>query len=143
MTLVVVPIRYPLTVQSRATLTTAQAVADRHDGVLSVLHVDGSTAGRRVPHDTLKHAAETALGPLPNARYVSRSALLVKETIVEEVRAQAADIVVVGTQQVGHVRRVLKRVLGHADIGRSLRNRLECEIVMASAGPTTPGTSAD
>ena len=143
MTLVVVPIRYPLTAQSRATLNTAQEVAERHDGILSVLHVDGSTAGRRVPHDTLKHAIETALGPLPNARYVSRSALLVEETIVEEVRAQEADVVVVGTQQVGRVRRFLRRVFGQSDIGRSLRNRLECEIVMASAGPATPGSSAD
>jgi nucleotide-binding universal stress UspA family protein len=133
MTLVVVPIRYPLTAQSRATLATAHEVAETHDRVLAVLYVNGSPGGRRVSHDMLKHAVETALSPLPTARYASQSGLFVEETILEEVREQEADIVVIGTQQIGRVRRLLRRILGQPDIERLLRERIECENVLAPA----------
>jgi nucleotide-binding universal stress UspA family protein len=107
MSAVVVPIRYPLSPQSTATLETARAKAETRDTVLSVTHVARSATGQRIPRDTLKHAVETAIGPLPDARYVSRSGML-----VEEMAAQEVDIVVIGAQQGGRWRQLLRRLLG-------------------------------
>lgn len=136
MTQIVVPIRYPLTASSRATLETACEVAETQEAMLSILHVNSST-GDRVSHETLKHDVETAIGPLPDARYVSRSGILIEELIIDEVQAQAADIVVIGSQQVGRIRRLLRRLLGQPDIERSLRERLDCEIILASTNSIT------
>lgn len=96
MTLVVVPVRYPLSEHSRRTLKTAIDVADEHDAALSVLHIDLYHSSKRVTQSALKNAVEEAFGPLSNTRYAVRPGFLVEETILDEIALEDADIVVIG-----------------------------------------------
>jgi|GEM_PF-555306 len=106
MTLVVVPVRYPLSEHSRATLSRAIDLAEEHDADLTVLHVNLYQESGRVSRSELKRAVESSFGRLPRARYVVRSGFLVEETILEEVAAEAADYVVIGRKQAGRWQRL-------------------------------------
>jgi nucleotide-binding universal stress UspA family protein len=132
MTQVVVPVRYPLSPHSRATLGTAIDVAAEHDAALTVLHVDLYHAGERVSQAELKRAVEREFGSLSDARYVVRDGLLVEETILEEVVSQGADVVVIGEKQTGRWRRMVRRLVDDPDVARYLREKLDCEVVTAS-----------
>ena len=132
MTQVVVPVRYPLTDHSRATLAEAIRVADEREADLSVLHVNLYQQGRRVTRGQLKSAVEKAFGHLPHTRYVVRSGLLVEETILEEIAAQKADVVVIGKKQASRWRSMIRRLVDDADVERFLRNEVDCEVVTAS-----------
>jgi nucleotide-binding universal stress UspA family protein len=133
MTLVVVPVRYPLTSHSTATLSEALRVADERDADLTVLHVnlyqDGSTVGRT----ELKRAVEAEFGDLPRVRYVVRRGFLVEETILEEVAAEGADVVVIGQKQAGRWRRTLRRFLDDPDIETYLKDKLDCTVITVRA----------
>lgn len=131
MTVVVVPVRYPLSEHSRRTLETAIAVADEHDAELTVLHVDLYQANRRVTQSELQRAVETAFGRLPRARYVVRSGFLVEETILNEAATEDADVVVIGRKQTGRWRRMMRRITGEPNIGPFLREQLDCQVVIA------------
>ena len=131
MTLVVVPVRYPLSEHSRRTLETAIDVADEHDAALSVLHVDLYQSGQRVTQSALKGAVEDAFGPLSNTRYAVRPGFLVEETILDEVATEGADVVVIGRQQTSRWRRMIRRVTDEPDVARFLRNQLDCDVVTA------------
>ena len=89
MTQVVVPVRYPLTEHSRATLAKAIDIASEEDASLTVLHVNLYQNGKTVTRAQLKETVEEEFGPLPNARYAVRNGLLVEETILEEVAAES------------------------------------------------------
>lgn len=132
MTLVVVPVRYPLTEHSRATLAEAIRVADERDADLTILHVNLYQNGRRVTRGELKSAVEGAFGRVPRSRYVVRSGLLVEETILDEIAAQKADVVVIGKRQVGRWRSMIGRLVDDPDVERYLREELDCEVVTAS-----------
>ena len=129
MTLVVVPVRYPLTNHSRRTLEQAIEVADERDAALTILHINLYQNGKSVTRTDLKAAVERTFGRLENVRYVVRTGFLVEESILDEVAAEEADIVVIGTRQAGRWRRVLRRFSDNPDINRYLRTHLDCEVI--------------
>lgn len=129
---VVVPVRYPLTPNSRATLKEAIDVATERDASLTVLHVNLYQNNKRVNRRELKDAVERAFGNLPKTRYVVRSGLLVEETILDEVAAQDANVVVIGKNHVSRWRSMLGRLVDDPDIERFLREELDAEVVTAS-----------
>jgi len=130
---VVVPVRYPLSEHSERTLRRAVRVADDRDADLTVLHVDLFQNGRKVTRTDLKRAVEERLGELVNTRYVVRRGFLVEETILEEVAAEEADIVVIGHKQAGRWRRMINSLTNDPDIETFLRERLDCEVITADA----------
>lgn len=133
MTLVVVPVRYPLTSHSRATLAEAVRVADERDADLTVLHVNLYQDNDGVTRTELKRAVESEFGQVPRSRYVVRRGFLVEETILEEVAAEAADVVVIGSKQAGRWRRTLRRFLDDPDIESFLREKLDCTVITVRA----------
>jgi nucleotide-binding universal stress UspA family protein len=133
MTQVVVPVRYPLTAHSRATLAEAIDIAERESAALTVLHVNLYQNGSAVTRRQLKAAVEEAFGPLPNARYAVRNGLLVEETILEEVAAEGADVVVIGKKQAGRWRKMVRRLVDDPDIERFLQDELDCDVITVSS----------
>ena len=131
MSLVVVPVRYPLSEHSRRTLRTAIDVAEERDANLSVLHIDLYQSSQRVTQAELKRAVEREFGRLPNARYAVRTGFLVEETILDEVATEGADVVVIGRKQTSRWRRMIRRVTDEPDVARFLRNQLDCDVVTA------------
>ena len=132
MTLVVVPVRYPLSDHSRATLERASEVAADHDADLTVLHVDLYQSDGDVTRAELKAAIEGAVGRIERARYVVRSGFLVEETILDEVAGEDADYVVIGRKQTSRWRRAVRRLLDDPDVEGFLRRELSCEVITAS-----------
>jgi len=132
MTLVVVPVRYPLSDHSRATLERAAEVAADHDADLTVLHVDLYQSDGDVTRAELKTAVEGAVGRIERARYVVRSGFLVEETILDEVAGEDADYVVIGRKQTSRWRRAVRRLLDDPDVEGFLRRELSCEVITAS-----------
>ena len=130
---VVVPVRYPLSERSRATLEEAIGIAEEREAVLTVLHVNLYRDNGRVTRRQLREAVERAFGTIPNARYVVRRGLLVEETILEEVAAGDADVVVVGKRQASRWRRMMRRLTDDPDIEGYLKNELDAEVVTASS----------
>lgn len=129
---VVVPVRYPLSYHSERTLKTAITTANEHDAELTILHVDLFQDAKQVTRTDLKKAVESRFGTIQNARYVVRRGFLVEETILEEIAAENADIVVIGKKQVGRLRSTINRIIGDPDIESFLRKKLDCEIVPVS-----------
>ncbi|MDY6817841.1 MAG: universal stress protein [Halobacteriales archaeon] len=130
---VVVPVRYPLSRHSRRTLERAIELARDHEAELTVLHVNLYQNQGEVRRTDLKRAVERAFGPLEFARYIVRSGFLVEETILDEIAAENADIVVIGQKQVGRWRSMINRVIGDPDIERYLREALDCQIITVSS----------
>ncbi|WP_115863618.1 universal stress protein [Halorussus litoreus] len=133
MTLVVVPVRYPLTGHSKRTLEEAVRVAEERDAALTVLHVNVYHRGREVTRANLRRAVEAEFGKLPNARCVVREGFLVEETILDEVVAEEADVVVIGHKQASRWRRALRRLTSDPDVETYLRGKLDTEIVTVGA----------
>jgi nucleotide-binding universal stress UspA family protein len=133
MTLVVVPVRYPLSRHSRATLEEAVAIAKEHDADLTVLHVDLYQESRGVNRSDLMRAVEREVGRYDRVRYVVRRGFLVEETILDEVAAEGADVVVIGSKQVGRWRRALSRIFDEPDIEAYLKEKLDCTVVTVTA----------
>lgn len=129
MTLVVVPVRYPLTNHSQRTLERAIEVAKERDASLTILHVDLYQTGRKVRRTDLKNAIEERFGRIDNARYVVRTGFLVEESILDEVAAEDADAVVIGTRQASRFKRLFQRFTDNPDIDRYLRTHLECDVI--------------
>jgi nucleotide-binding universal stress UspA family protein len=131
---VVVPVRYPLSERSKATLAEAIDIAEERGAALTVLHVNLYQDNHRVTRRQLREAVERRFGTLPNARYVVRRGLLVEETILEEVAAGDADVVVVGKRQASRWQRMMRRLTDDPDIEQYLKTELDCEVVTASSG---------
>jgi nucleotide-binding universal stress UspA family protein len=132
MTLVVVPVRYPLSPNSKATLQRGIDLAEEHDAELTVFHVNLYQNSGGVSRVELKDAVEETFGRLDNARYVVRSGFLVEETILDEVAAEGADFVVIGRKQTGRWRRMLRRLVDDPDVETYLKEKLDCTVVTAS-----------
>jgi nucleotide-binding universal stress UspA family protein len=132
MTLVVVPVRYPLSEHSRATLRRAIDLAEEQDADLTVFHVNLYQNSGRVSRSELKRAVEGQFGRLPRARYVVRSGFLVEETILDEVAAEGADYVVIGRKQAGRWRRMMRSLVDDPDVETFLRQQLDCSVVTVS-----------
>ncbi|MDQ2052317.1 universal stress protein [Natronolimnohabitans sp. A-GB9] len=129
MSLVVVPVRYPLSRHSKRTLERAIEIARERDAALTVLHVDLYQNGRKVTRIDLKTAVEQSFGQLENTRYVVRTGFLVEESILDEVAAEDADVVVIGNKQASRLRRIFRRFTDNPDIDEYLRNHLDCEVI--------------
>ncbi|MDG5820580.1 universal stress protein [Natronococcus sp. A-GB7] len=129
MTLVVVPVRYPLSKHSRRTLERAIEVAREREAELTILHVDLYQNGKKVSRIDLKEAVESTFGRIENARYVVRTGFLVEESILDEVAAEEADAVVIGTKQASRLRRLFRRFTDNPDIDGYLRRHLDCEVI--------------
>ncbi|ELY42326.1 universal stress protein [Natronorubrum sulfidifaciens] len=129
MSLVVVPVRYPLSKHSRRTLERAIEVARERDAALTVLHVDLYQNGKKVTRIDLKNAVESTFGRLENTRYVVRTGFLVEESILDEVAAEGADAVVIGSKQASRLRRIFQRFTDNPNIDRYLRTHLDCEVI--------------
>lgn len=133
MTLVVVPVRYPLSEHSRATLREAIGVAEENGAELTVLHVNLYQNDRQVTRTELKRAIEREFGRQENARYVVRTGFLVEETILDEVAEEDADYVVIGRKQTSSWRRMVRRLVDDPDVESYLRSELDCQVITASA----------
>lgn len=133
MTQVVVPVRYPLSDHSRATLEEAIDIAAEEEAALTVLHVNLYQDGRQVTRSQLKSAVEQEFGRLSNTRYSVRKGLLVEQSILEEIAAEEADVVVIGKKQVSRWRQMVRRITDDPDIEEFLRSRLDCRVVTVSA----------
>lgn len=129
MTRVLVPVRYPLTEHSRQTLAEAIEAASECGADLTVFHVNLYHKGRDVTRAQLKRAVEGEFGRVARVRYVVREGFLVEETILEEVAATDADLVVIGRKQMGRWRRAVRRVVGDPDIEGFLREKVDCELL--------------
>lgn len=133
MTLIVVPVRYPLSAHSEHTLEAAIDLAVERNAELTVLHVDLYQEDGKVTRTDLKRAVERAFGRVEGARYAVRQGFLVEQTILDEVAAEEADVVVIGRKQVGRWRRALRSMLGDPDIEAFLARELACELVTVDA----------
>ena len=129
---VVVPVRYPLTEHSRATLAEAIDIAGERDAALTVLHVNLYQNGAATSRRQLKDAVESEFGNLPNTRYVVRRGLLVEETILEEIAAEEADLVVIGKKQASRWRRMIRRLIDDPNVEQYLQSELDCDVVTVS-----------
>lgn len=130
MTRVLVPVRYPLTDHSKRTLERAIEIAEEREAELTVLHVDLYQESGQVTRTQLKRAVERVFGRPPRTRYVVRQGFLVEETILDEVAAESADIVVIGHKQVSRWRRAVGHLLGDPDVESLLQAELDCELVL-------------
>ena len=128
-----VPVRYPLTKHSEATVGEAIRVAEDRDAELTILHVDLYQNSTHATRTELKRAVERRFGRIPTARYVVRKGFLVEETILEEVAAEGADVVVIGSKQAGRWRRMVRKFLSDPDIDSFLREKLDCTVITVSA----------
>ena len=131
MTQVVVPVRYPLSDHSTATLARAIDIAEQRDAQLTVLHVNRYQDGGRTTRGDLKDAVEAQFGRLDRTRYVVRDGLLVEETLLDEIAAEEADVVVIGKKQAGRWRQMIRRLIDDPDIETFLREELDCDVVTA------------
>lgn len=138
MTLVLVPVRYPLTKPSKAAVLTAAEIAQNHDGDLAVLHVNLYQNDRRVRPSQLRQAVERDCGRLPQARYVVRRGLFIEEAIRDEATAEQADIVVLEGTRAGYAQRVRRRLFGTPDVEQFLQKQLDCQIITASTQEQPP-----
>lgn len=128
MTRVVVPVRYPPNENSLATLREAASIAAERDADLTVLHVDLYQDPGSVTRGDLQRAVEDAVGRIDRARYVVRQGFLVEQTILDEVAAEGADVVVIGRKQVSRWRRTLRRLFDEPDVEGFLKEHLDCEV---------------
>ncbi len=133
MTQVVVPVRYPLTEHSRATLAEAIDIAEQRDAALTVLHVNLYQNGTATTRRQLKDAVEAEFGRLSQTRYIVRKGLLVEETILEEIAAEEADVVVIGKKQASRWRRMIRRLIDDPDVEQYLQTELDCDVVTVTA----------
>jgi len=129
MSLVVVPVRYPPSAHSEATLREAVHIAEERDADLTVLHVDLYQNSNNVTRTELKRAVERRIGRIDRARYIVRKGFLVEETILEEIAAEGADVVVIGSKQAGRWRRMVQKLLSDPDIDSFLREKLDCTVI--------------
>ena len=131
MTEVVVPVRYPLTDHSKRTLAKAIDIATERDGQLTVLHVNQFQTNGSVTRAQLKSAVEREFGRLSNVRYLVRKGMFIEETLLDEIIATDADVVVIGKKQAGRWRRMIRRLVDNPDIEHYLRTELDCDVVTA------------
>ena len=131
MTEVVVPVRYPLTDHSKRTLAKAIDIATERDGQLTVLHVNQFQTDGSVTRAQLKSAVEREFGRLSNVRYLVRKGMFIEETLLDEIVATDADVVVIGKKQAGRWRQMIRRLVDNPDVEHYLRTELDCDIVTA------------
>jgi K+-sensing histidine kinase KdpD len=126
---VVVPVRYPLTEHSRQTVREAVRIAEDTDADLTVIHVNLFQDGQEVSQRDLKRAVESDVGQIGDARFVVRRGFVVEETLLEEIAAEDADVVVIGEAQTARWRQMIRRLVDEPDVEKYLSERLDCRLV--------------
>lgn len=126
-----VPIRYPLTKNSRKTLERAAEIkreeASETPVEVHVLHVDLIQDSKEVRRKDLCKEVESEFDF--DATYVVRRGFLVEETILEEAGRKGVSMVLIGKTRSGRLRRVLDRLINNnPDIERFLRDNLDVTI---------------
>lgn len=125
---VLVPIRYPITKNSKRTLEEAISLAEEKDASLVVLHVDLFYDRRGVKTSELERAVKDAVGEQENAMFVVKEGLLVEETILEEALKRGVDIIVLGRDQRPRWKRMMSHLLSSADVERYLSSQWNGEV---------------
>jgi nucleotide-binding universal stress UspA family protein len=129
---VLVPVRYPLTGNSRGTVERALELRSEEDGVdLVFLHVNLFQNERRATRRELRREIEGEFG-VTDASYAVRKGFLVEEAILEEAANQGADVIVIGRTRSGRLRRALRRLIRNdPDVENFLRDNLDVRIEVA------------
>lgn len=140
-TMILVPIRYPLTDASARTLAAAGRVAhDNAPADLMVLHVNLYQTGDNTETTEFTRAISSTLEDV-DASVNTRQGFLIEEVILEEATQLEADIVVVGANQQTTWRHLLRRLLGNEPaIGSFLREHTtdDVEILEVDTEAKTP-----
>lgn len=123
-----VPVRYPLNGHSRETLEHALAIGDEGDE-FTVLHVDLYQASNDVSRRELRRQVENAVGEI-DANYVVRKGFVVEESILEEAVEAEVDVIVIGRNRSGKLRRSIRKMVGNDPrieefLGRNFDARIE------------------
>jgi len=127
---VLVPVRFPLTQNSRATVERALELVAGEDGdaKLVFLHVDLFQNEGEVTRKELRREIERSFD-VSAARYVVRKGFLVEETILEVAANQEVDVIVIGRTRSGRLRRALRRLIGNdPDVENFLRENLDVRL---------------
>lgn len=130
MTTVLVPVRYPLSDHSLATLRRAVELVEEEADELIVLHVDLYHDGKAVSRSELKRAVEAEVGHLPKARFNVVRGFLVEETILEEVASEDVDIIVLGHKQASRWRQAFNRLIDDPDIADYLEEHVDSALIV-------------
>lgn len=129
MVTVVVPVRFPLSKRSRRTLREGRRITQERDGRMTVLHINLYQTNRRTTPSELKRTVERELGYMPRTRFAVRDGFILEETLIEEIKAEQPDILVLG-EATGGIRGFIRRVLfDEPDIMPYLNDSIDCEIV--------------
>lgn len=131
-TMVLVPVRYPLSKAGVQTITRAVELADGFDdAALYVFYANLLQKSERVTPNDLKTAIEQEVGPLANASYNVANAFLLEEAILNEAAQEDADYVVIGHSLRGRLRNlVADRLDLGVDLEGFLRERLDAELIV-------------
>ncbi len=127
---ILVPVRFPLTRNSRATVERALELREGEGGVadLVFLHVDLFQKEGEVTRKQLRREIERDFDA-PDASYVVRKGFLVEETILEVAANQGVDVIVIGRTRSGKLRRALRRLIGNdPDVENFLRENLDVRL---------------
>lgn len=106
-----VPVRYPLNGHSRETLEHAVEMSGEDDHFL-VLHVDLYQTKNGVSRRDLRRQVQNSVGDI-DASYVVRQGFVVEESILEEAVTSDVDVVVIGKNRSGKLRRAMRRMVGN------------------------------
>jgi len=130
---ILVPVRYPLTKNSRTTVARALELKEEQeeengDAELFVLHVNLFQENGKVSRKELRREVESEFG-IGEASYVVRRGFIVEETILEEAANSGVDVIVIGRTRSGKLRRALRRLVGNdPDVEGFLRQNLDVRI---------------
>lgn len=135
---ILVPVRYPLTEDSRSTIDCAlelkekeEAENDAESVKLVVLHVDLFQESGEVSREELRREVESEFA-VGDVSYVVRRGFLVEETILDEAANQGVDVIVIGKTRSGKLRRTLRRLVRNdPDIESYLRKNLDVRLEVA------------
>lgn len=130
---VLVPVRYPLTKNSKSTLARGFEIAEeKPDSEVVVLHVNLFQEMEDVSRTELRDAVEKELGDSindANVTYVLREGFLVEESILEVAANIKADVIVIGRNRSGRLRRAMRRLVGiDPDIEAFLKDKLDIKL---------------
>lgn len=127
---VLVPVRHPLTGNSRTTVENAIRLREEaeEEADLIFLHVDLFQNEGSVSRKQLREEVESEF-ETGRASYVVRRGFIVEETILDEAANRDADVIVIGRTRSGKLRRALRRLVGNdPDIEEFLRENLDVRL---------------
>ncbi|MCX2818828.1 universal stress protein [Haladaptatus sp. F3-133] len=128
-----VPVRYPLTGNSRRTVERALELRNEEedDVDLVFLHVNLFQNERKATRRGLRREIQDEFD-VTDASYAVRKGFLVEEAILEEAANREAEVIVIGRTRSGRLRRALRRLIRNdPDIENFLRDNLDVRIEVA------------